>query len=103
MMMRRMRLDVRSNLPPSHTRVTMIGPVKEPTIIMEEPAFKHGGEFALRQVGSESILVPIRNSVGDLDSVFTLNEVASRVWGLLNGQQSLDAIVEIICDEYDVT
>ncbi len=69
---------------------------------MDKRVFRHRGEFALREVGNESVLVPIRGRVGDLDSVFTLNGVASRVWGLLDGQRPLNSIVETICDEYEV-
>src|SRR5438046_1663707 len=70
---------------------------------MDKRVFRHRGEFALRQVGNESILVPIRNRVGDLDSVFTLNAVASRVWEGLDGLRPVDSIVETVCEEYDVT
>lgn len=63
--------------------------------------FSHRGEFALRQVGSESILVPIRNRVGDLDSVYVFTDVAARIWTLLDGNRDVDSIVDIICSEYD--
>ncbi len=63
--------------------------------------FAHRGEFALRQVGGESILVPIRNHVGDLDSVFVFSTVAARIWTLLDGTRDVDAIVAEICNEYD--
>lgn len=69
---------------------------------MDELVFKHGGEFAMRQVGNETVLIPICNQVGDLDSVFTLNEVAFRVWESLDGERRLDSIIEAICDEFDV-
>src|SRR5258708_6006386 len=68
---------------------------------MDKRVFKHRGEFALRQVGNESILVPIRNSVGDLDSVYVLTPVAARIWSLLDGARNVDAVVDTICDEYD--
>lgn len=64
--------------------------------------FAHRGEFALRQVGGESILVPIRNHVGDLDSVFVFTDVAARIWTLLDGNRDIDSVVDVICDEYDV-
>lgn len=60
-------------------------------------------DVVVRRVGDESVVVPVRNRVGDLDSIFTLNEVASRVWELLDGKRPLDAIVETICDEFEVT
>jgi len=63
--------------------------------------FAHRGEFALRQVGSESILVPIRNHVGDLDSVYVFNAIGARIWPLLDGSHDVESIVGILCDEYD--
>lgn len=68
---------------------------------MDRRVFAHRGEFALRQVGSESILVPIRNHVGDLDSVYVFNAVGARIWPLLDGSRDVESIVGIICDEYD--
>jgi hypothetical protein len=68
---------------------------------MDRRVFKHRGEFALRQVGSESILVPIKNRVGDLDSVYVFTPVAARIWSLLDGRD-IDAVVEAIGREYDV-
>jgi len=69
---------------------------------MDRRVFKHRGEFALRNVGGESILVPIRNRVGDLDSVYVFTPVAARIWSLLDGEHDLDGVVDKICDEYDV-
>lgn len=69
---------------------------------MDRRVFAHRGEFALRQVGSESILVPVRNHVGDLDSVYVFNAVGARIWPLLDGSRDVESIVGIICDEYDV-
>ena len=34
-----------------------------------------------REIGEECILVPIRQGVGDLDSIYTLNRTAARIWG----------------------
>lgn len=69
---------------------------------MDRRVFAHRGEFALRQVGSESILVPIRNHVGDLDSVYVFNAIGARIWPLLDGSHDIESIVEVICDEYEV-
>lgn len=69
---------------------------------MDRRVFTHRGEFALRQVGSESILVPIRNHVGDLDSVYVFTDVAARIWTLLDGNRDVDSIVAMIGSEYDV-
>ena len=55
-----------------------------------------------REIAGESILVPIRNNVGDLESIYTLNETASRVWELIDGDRSLGEIRDAIVDEYEV-
>lgn len=80
----------------------MIGGSDERQSKMDRRVFKHCGEFALRQVGNESILVPIRNRVGDLDSVYVFTPVAARIWSLLDGARDVDTVVETICSEYDV-
>lgn len=59
-------------------------------------------DVVCRQVGPESILVPVRGNVGNLDFVYTLSPVAARVWNLLDGSRSLDEVVDAICAEYDV-
>lgn len=65
--------------------------------------FDRSKDVVCRQVGSESILVPIRQNVGNLDYVYTLSPVAARVWSLLDGNHTVDAIVTELCDEFDVT
>ncbi len=46
--------------------------------------------------------MPVKNNVGDMDSIFTLNEVGTLVWQLMDGQTKLNQIVEAICKEYDI-
>jgi coenzyme PQQ synthesis protein D (PqqD) len=69
---------------------------------MQSTVFAHSGEFVLRNVGSEAVLVPIRNHVGDLDSVYVMSPVAVRIWSLIDGATDSDAIAARIGDEYDV-
>jgi len=64
--------------------------------------FRHSAEVVCRKVGAESILVPIRQNVGNLDFVYTLSAVAADVWALVDGQHSVDAIVDAICAGYDI-
>jgi hypothetical protein len=57
-----------------------------------------------RRIADETILVPISSRVGDLDSIYTLTEIGSRIWSLLQqAPVSLDQIVAVVCAEYDVT
>lgn len=64
--------------------------------------YRRSSEVVCREVGGEFLLVPIRNRVGDLESIFVLNPMAARIWSLLDHSMSSDEIVAAICDEFDV-
>jgi len=55
-----------------------------------------------RKVGDDVVVVPIRHNVGDLDSVYTFNEVAARIWSLVDGERPSGDLVEAVCGEFDV-
>jgi len=59
--------------------------------------------MVFRKIEDEIILVPIRNNVGDLQSIYTLNEVAGRIWELLDGKNSEADIVNVLTSEFEVT
>ena len=64
--------------------------------------FRRSPDVVCRQVGPESVLVPIRQNVGDLDYVYTLSSVAVRIWSLLDGSRTLDDIATELCAEFDI-
>ena len=55
-----------------------------------------------RKIADEFILVPIRQNVGDLHYMYTLNNVGCRIWELLNGGTTVEKIVSILTQEYEV-
>jgi hypothetical protein len=58
--------------------------------------------IVFRKIGDEFILVPIRHNVGDLDSIYTLNETAARIWELIDGKRNLREIKNMMVEEFDV-
>ncbi len=54
-----------------------------------------------QEIAGEVILVPVRQSVGELDSIYTLNETAAYAWSLIDGQRTLEEIHQQILAEYD--
>jgi hypothetical protein len=60
-------------------------------------------ETVTRVIAGETLIVPVRRGVGDLDSIYTLNGVASRVWQLIDGHTPVEQIVLAISSEYEVT
>ena len=59
-------------------------------------------EYVTRQIAEETLIVPVVAGVGDLDAIYTLNEVAARIWKIVDAPTSVDHIVEEICREFDV-
>jgi len=55
-----------------------------------------------RDIAGETIIVPVRNNVGDLDSIYTLNEVGTLIWELIDGKNSVSRIAEVISNTYEV-
>ena len=60
-------------------------------------------KFVTRKIANETIIVPMTADAADLESVYTLNEVASFIWQLLDNRQSADAIAAAVAAEYDVS
>ncbi len=63
---------------------------------------KRSDSIVYRQIGTETILVPIRGSAEELKNIYTLNEVGRRIWQLLDGQKTVGAICKDIVAEFEV-
>jgi len=48
------------------------------------------------------MVVHVRTNVGDLNWIYTLNEVGTLIWDLLEGKCSVGQIIEAICRDYEV-
>jgi hypothetical protein len=60
-------------------------------------------DLVTREIAGETIVVPVRNNVGDLDSIYTLNELGTLIWQHIDGKNTVTQIVDAICSAYDVT
>ncbi len=60
-------------------------------------------EFVTRQIAGETLIIPVAGQVGDLDAIYTLNEVASKIWETIEGPTAVSQIVDTLTREYDVT
>jgi hypothetical protein len=67
-----------------------------------DKVYKRNEALVFRKIGDECILVPIRQGVGDLESIYTLNETAARIWELLDGTAKGIEIRDKMIEEFDV-
>ena len=68
-----------------------------------DKVYKKSDSIVFRKIADEFILVPIRQNVGDLESISTLNEVAARIWELIDGKMKVREIKDKIVEEFEVT
>jgi len=56
-----------------------------------------------RLIAGETLVIPVRGGVGDLASIYRLNEVGTMIWEALAGPVSVEGLVNLIEREYDVS
>lgn len=68
-----------------------------------EQTYKRNENFVFRQIENETILVPIKDNVGDMGSIYNLNPVAAFIWLQLDGEASVRDIQTRLTAEFDVS
>ena len=65
--------------------------------------YKKNENFVFRKIEGETILVPIKDNVGDMGSIYNLNDVGAFVWEQVDGVKSLQDIKNRLLEEYEVS
>ena len=64
--------------------------------------YQKNQNFVFRQIDDETLLVPIKESVGDLGAIYNLNPTAAFVWQHLDGQKTLHEVKNLMAAEFEV-
>jgi hypothetical protein len=65
--------------------------------------FEQEDQVVTREIVGETILVPIRGKLADMQRIFTLNDVGAYIWSHLNGSKDLEDICQGIETDFDVS
>ena len=65
--------------------------------------FVKKGDYVDRSIAGDTIIVPIRGQVGDLNSIYNLNDVGTFIWNLIDGRTAVSQIVQAVQSEFEVT
>ncbi len=65
-------------------------------------AFKKDERIVTRDVAGETILVPIRGKLAELQRIFSLNPVAEYIWQELDGKRSVEEIRDDVLANFAV-
>ena len=64
--------------------------------------YKRHDRVVTREIAGETLLVPIHSDVADMSHLFVLNPVSAHIWHRLDGVTPCCAIVESVCENFDV-
>lgn len=64
--------------------------------------YEPDGEYVVRTIERETLIVPIRHHRDDLDSIFRVNEVGSLIWKSLAAGKSVGEMIAVLREEYEV-
>ena len=65
-------------------------------------SYRKNNNIVTRCIAGQTILVPVTSNVADLNSIFVLNEVGTRIWTLMDHHTTLDRLAEAVMQEYEV-
>ncbi len=65
--------------------------------------YRQDDSIVSRRIEDEVILVPIRQNVADLESIYTLNEVGAHIWEQIDGQRTTTEILALTVEEFEVS
>ena len=69
--------------------------------IDRDAAYRPSDDLVAREIDGQLVIVPIAAGIGDLeDELYALNDTARAVWGKLDGQRSVEAVVAELAGEY---
>jgi hypothetical protein len=69
----------------------------------ESVVLKKNPDIVCRTIEDETILMPIYKTSDEINCIYTLNDVAARIWELINGKRSLGKIKKTLLGEFKAT
>jgi hypothetical protein len=76
--------------------------VTEDDTPMPKTLYEKHPKIVARRIEDEVVLVPISREVGEIDSLYVLNDVGARIWDLIDGR-SFEEVRDAIVEEFDVS
>lgn len=65
--------------------------------------FRKSGNIVSRDIAGETILVPVRGKLADMQNIFSLNPVARYIWDQIDGKSTLSEVRSRIIKNFSVS
>lgn len=63
--------------------------------------FMRSSSVVSRVIAGETLIVPVRKGVGDLASIYSLNEIGSAIWNALEQPRTPSELVQQVRDGFE--
>ena len=67
-----------------------------------EPRYRRCADVVTRTVAGETLLVPVRHGLADMERLFTLNETGAEIWAGLDGRATIDELAAALAARHEV-
>jgi hypothetical protein len=64
--------------------------------------YRKKDDLLTRRIAGETLVVPIRGKLADMQSIFALSEVGEFVWERLDGKTNVEAILDAVVEQFEV-
>ncbi len=71
--------------------------------MQETTVLRKNKDIVTRVIDDETILLPIYKTSDEINCIYTLNKVGSRLWELIDGKSTLGEIKKQVLKEFDTT
>jgi hypothetical protein len=71
--------------------------VKDTIILKKNP------DIVSRTIEEETILMPLYKTSDEINCIYTLNDVAARIWELIDGRRNLAQIKKKLLEEFEAS
>ena len=65
--------------------------------------YQKKSELLARRIAGETIIVPIRGRMADMQNIFAVNVVAEFIWERMDGKRTLDQIAGEVAQHFEVS
>ena len=69
----------------------------------DDGMFRQSAHLLTRHIAGETIVIPIRGRLADMQRIFALNEVGEHVWRLIEQNRSVDEICAAVEQVFDIS
>jgi len=60
-------------------------------------------DIVLRKIGKEVVLIPIKNNIGDLQNIYTINQAGAFIYEAIDGVNTIGEIGDLLSQQYCIT